>query len=78
MEPVSRRTSRTMTSTISDPTTTDGTRQPTGSMPKTSSPRPISHLPTSGWTIIDGSDFHSPERSPRSIIWLAFSTYSRT
>ena len=35
-------------------TTADAVRQPVGSIPKTLIPAAISHLPTSGWTIIEG------------------------
>ena len=51
---MSRRARRTITSTISVPTTTLAMRQPKESKPKTFSPSPISHLPTSGCTTIDG------------------------
>ena len=78
VEPVSRRTSRISTSTISDPTTAAAIRQPNGSIPNAFSPSAISHLPTSGWTTIDGSSFQTPVVRPSRILSLAFSTYSRT
>ena len=67
VEPVSRRASRHITRTISEPTTAEAIRQPKGSMPKTCSPSAISHLPTSGWTIIDGSSFQIPVVVPSRI-----------
>ena len=48
-----------MTSTMSVPTTALGKRHPSGSKPKTCSPAPISHLPTSGCTTIAGSPWVS-------------------
>ncbi len=67
-----------MTTTISAPTTAEAIRQPKGSMPKAFSPSAISHLPTSGWTIIDGSSSHCPPVSPARIASSALSAYSRT
>ena len=55
VEPVRRRTRRMITSTMSVPTTALGKRHPSGSKPKTCSPAPMSHLPTSGWTTMAGS-----------------------
>ena len=78
VEPVTRRTKRHITSTISEPTTAAAIRQPNGSIPKAFSPSAISHLPTSGWTIIDGPDSHSPPRWPLRMDLSASSTYSRT
>src|SRR6476659_8396039 len=60
VEPVSRRASRHMTRTISEPTTAAETRQPNGSIPKDFSPSALNDLPTSGWTLISGLSFHSP------------------
>ena len=54
VEPVIRRAKRHITSTMSEPTTAAETRQPKGSMPNALMPSAISHLPTSGWTIISG------------------------
>ena len=48
VEPVSRRASRHITSTISEPTTAAAMRQPNGSIPKACSPSAISHLPDLG------------------------------
>ncbi len=70
VDPVSRRTSRHSTSTISAPTTAEAIRQPKGSMPKAFSPRAISHLPTSGWTTIDGLSSHRPVVVPSRIASL--------
>ncbi len=56
VEPVSRRASRHSTSTISEPITAEAIRQPNGSIPKAFSPSAISHLPTSGCTIIEGPE----------------------
>ncbi len=67
VEPVSRRPSRTITTTISAPATAAENRQPNGSMPNAFSPSAISHLPTSGWTIIDGSSFQIPVTVPSRI-----------
>ena len=58
VEPVIRRASRHITSTISDPITAAAIRQPNGSIPNAFSPSAISHLPASGWTIIDGLSVH--------------------
>ena len=78
VEPVSLRASRHITSTISDPTTAAAMRQPNGSIPKAFSPSAISHLPTSGWTIIDGESFQTPVVVPSRICAFASPTYSRT
>ena len=72
VEPVTRRASRHITSTISEPTTAAEMRQPNGSIPKAFSPSAISHLPTSGWTIIDGSSFQMPVTLPSRMRSLAF------
>ena len=74
VEPVTRRTRRHITSTISAPTSAEAKRQPDGSIPKSSIPPAISHLPTSGWTIIDGPSCHSPVTSPLRIVLSASST----
>ena len=60
VEPVTRRTKRHISSTISAPTTAEAIRQPAGSIPNTLMPTAISHLPTSGWTIIDGPSWNRP------------------
>ena len=73
VEPVIRRASRNITSTISEPTTAEATRQPNGSIPKAFSPSAISHLPTSGWTTIEAVSFHSPSGWPARIVALALS-----
>ena len=74
MEPVTRRASRIITSTIRLPTTAEATRQPSGFIPKIHSPSAISHLPTSGCTTISGVPFHWPSLVPARIFSLAFST----
>ena len=46
------------------------TRHPKGVTPKTHSPRPITHLPTGGWTMKEALPVNTlvlPDR----IIWLA-------
>ena len=53
-------------------------RHPNGSIPKVFSPSAISHLPTSGWTIIDGVSFQTPVVVPSRIFSLALPAYSRT
>ena len=79
VEPVRRRTSRHITSTIREPTTAAAIRQPNGSMPKAFSPSAIIHLPASGWTTIDGFCSHRPDVvRPSRIRSFALSTYSRT
>ena len=77
VEPVSRRASRHITRTMSDPTTAAETRQPNGSIPNACWPSAISHLPTSGCTVIDGSPSHRPVVVPPRIFSFALSTYSR-
>ena len=79
VEPVIRRTRRTNTTTISEPTTAAAMRQPNGSMPKAFSPSPISHFPKSGWTAIEALSFHSPSGFPARIAAFALvpSAYSR-
>ena len=79
VEPVSRRTSRTSTTIISEPTTAAATRQPNGSTPKAFSPSAISHFPRSGWTAMEAVSFHRPSGLPARIAALAFSplVYSR-
>ena len=74
VEPLTRRTKRHITSTISAPTTAAAMRQPKGSMPNPFSPSAISHLPTSGCTTIDGSLVHSPPAWPSRIVLSASST----
>ncbi len=74
VEPVIRRASRHITRIISAPITADATRQPNGSIPKAFSPSAISHLPTSGCTIIEGSPVHCPVVVPSRILSLAPST----
>ncbi len=74
VEPVTRRTKRHISSTMRAPMTAEAIRQPSGSMPKTLMPPAISHLPTSGWTIIDGPSCHSPLRSPLRMVLSASST----
>ena len=73
VEPVIRRSSRHITSTISAPTTAEAIRQPNGSIPNAFSPSAISHLPTSGCTAIDGSPVHTswtwPARMSSSILF---------
>ena len=54
---MTRRASRTMTITMSVPTTALASRQPSESKPRSFSPAPMSHLPTSGWTTIEGVSF---------------------
>ena len=61
---MTRRASRIITSTISEPTTAEATRQPNGVIPKTPSPSPISHLPTSGWTTMFGDAGPEPVGVP--------------
>ena len=78
VEPVSRRASRHITTTISAPTTAEAIRQPNGSIPKKCSPAAISHLPTSGCTIRDGSSFQMPLVVPSRIFSFASPTYDRT
>ena len=78
VEPVSLLASRHITSTISVPATTEATRQPNGSIPNALSPSAISHLPTSGWTMSDGSSSQIPVVVPSRIWSLAPSTYLRT
>ena len=75
MERVTRRASRIITSTISDPTTAEAIRQPNGVIPKTLSPSAISHLPTSGCTTMFGSPVHRSAVRPARICSFAFSTY---
>ena len=58
------------------PATAAENRQPKGSMPNAFSPSAISHLPTSGWTIIDGSSFQIPVTVPSRIRSSAPPTYS--
>ena len=79
VDPVIRRTSRTITTTISEPMTAAATRQPNGSMPKAFSPSPISHFPKSGWTAIEALSFQRPSGLPARIaaFALAPSVYSR-
>jgi hypothetical protein len=67
VDPVSRRARRTITVIIRVPTTADAIRQPNGSMPNSSSPRPMSHLPTSGWTTMLGELWNRPWRFPARI-----------
>ena len=74
VEPVTRRTKRHISSTISEPTTAAAMRQPKGSMPKPFSPSAMSHLPTSGCTTIDGESCHSPLVCPLRIVLSASST----
>ena len=74
VEPVTRRTKRHITSTISEPTTAAAMRQPKGSMPKAFSPSAMIHLPTSGWTTIEGVSCHSPVGLPLRIVLSASST----
>ena len=50
VEPVNRRTSRHITSTINVPMKPEENRQPRGFIPNIHSPTAIIHLPTSGWT----------------------------
>ena len=78
VDPVSRRASRHITRTISVPATTAAIRHPNGSIPKAFSPSAISHLPTSGCTISDGSSFQIPVVVPSRIFSFAPSTYCRT
>ena len=73
-DPVRRSARRIITSTINDPATTAAIRQPTGSIPKAFSPKAMSHLPTSGCTIRDGSSVHRPRVVPSRICSLASST----
>ncbi len=54
--------------------TADAIRQPDGSIPKALMPSAISHLPTSGWTIIDGPSWNRPVRLPLRIVLSASST----
>jgi hypothetical protein len=74
VEPVSRRASRIITATIRVPTTAEATRQPNGVIPKTSSPRAISHFPASGCTTMLGESVHSPVSRPARIFSLASET----
>ncbi len=74
VEPLTRRTKRHITSTISAPTTADAVRQPVGSIPTTLMPAAISHLPTSGWTTIEGPSCQRPVTWPLRIVLSASST----
>ena len=74
MEPVTWRTKRHISITISEPMTAEAIRQPVGSIPKTLMPAAISHLPTSGCTIIDGLSCHNPIAWPLRIVLSASST----
>ncbi len=77
VEPVSRRASRHITRTMSEPITAAETRQPNGSIPNAFSPSAISHLPTSGCTVIDGSLSHRPLVVPPRIFSLTLSPSGR-
>jgi hypothetical protein len=68
---VSRRTNRIITRISSVPMIAGTTRQPSGVRPKTFSPSPISHLPTSGCTDIEASGFQSPVVCPARMCLLA-------
>jgi len=74
VEPVSRRTSRIITSTIRVPTTAAETRQPNEFIPKKCSPAAMTHLPTSGCTTMLGVSVNRPSTSPRRMRGLALST----
>ncbi len=50
---VIRRTMRASMRTIRVPRTAGMNRQPNGVTPNTHSPKPITHLPTGGWTMYD-------------------------
>ena len=74
VEPVIRRASRTITATISVPTTAEATRHPNGSIPNRCSPNPMSHFPVSGWTTMLGWSVHRFVRWPARIFSSALST----
>ena len=71
VEPVSRRISLHITSTIKVPVTAAEKRQPKGVSPKIHSPNAIIHLPTSGWTTMFGSSPKMPLVDPELMIALA-------
>ena len=68
----SRRASRIVAITSSDPNTTAEMRQPKLFMPNAASPRAISHLPAGGCTMNAPTSVRS-DRSPAATCWLAAS-----
>ena len=68
VERVTRRASRIITSTISEPTTAAATRHPNGSSRTRCSPSAISHLPTSGCTTMLGVPVQRPSVCPARIL----------
>jgi hypothetical protein len=71
---VTRRARRIITSTISATVTAEATRQPKGVIPKTPSPRPMSHFPISGCTTMLGVSVQRPVVRPSRIWSFALST----